>query len=125
MKNYFFTLAIALLIASGCTFPAPDDKLIDLSEDVSVEPSQQAPANADYNDELICVTEPGQAIYPGTEKCCGDLISIFGTQLEDGSCWCTEKDNNCGGAPICAPCGNDKCEKEYKEDKCNCPSDCS
>ena len=108
MKNYIFTLATALLIITGCT--------------------QQTPAtknqNDNRNDNLSCVTEPGKAIYPGTEKCCGDLNPIFGSQSENGSCWCTEKENTCGGAPICAPCGNGKCENEYKEDKCNCPGDC-
>jgi len=75
-------------------------------------------------EDRTCITEPGKAYYPGTEKCCGGLTSIFGSELPDGRCWCTEKDNNCGGSPICAPCGNGICEKEYKEDRCNCPSDC-
>lgn len=76
-------------------------------------------------DNRTCVTEPGKAIYPGNEKCCGELKSIFGSELPNGECHCTEKNNNCGGAPICAPCGNNICEKEYSEDKCNCPEDCN
>ncbi|MBR9702361.1 hypothetical protein GOV13_05570 [Candidatus Pacearchaeota archaeon] len=76
------------------------------------------------DDSKTCIVEPGKAYYPGTEKCCGDLKSIFGSELEDGRCWCIEDNNNCGGAPICAPCGNGNCENEYNEDKCNCPEDC-
>jgi len=70
-----------------------------------------------------CV-KAGEAYYPGTEKCCAGLESIFGSENPDGTCSCTEKDNNCGGAPICAPCGNGKCEGDYGEDKCNCTKDC-
>ncbi len=66
----------------------------------------------------------GKAYYPPKENCCDGLTTIFGSELPNGKCWCTEKDNTCGGAPICAPCGNKKCEKEYGEDKCNCPVDC-
>jgi len=72
-----------------------------------------------------CITEPGRAYYPGTEKCCNNLTSIFGSEKIDGTCSCTEKDNNCGGASICAPCGNGKCEIEYGEDRCNCAEDCN
>lgn len=70
-----------------------------------------------------CVTA-GEAYYPRKEACCDGLTTIFGYESVNGECLCTEKDNNCGGAPICAPCGNKKCEKEFREDKCNCPVDC-
>jgi len=79
--------------------------------------------DAEVNNKT-CVTEPGKAYYPPKEKCCDGLTTIFGSELPNGECWCTEKNNTCGGAPICAPCGNKKCEKEYGEDKCNCMEDC-
>lgn len=85
---------------------------------------QEGIDNHNPRDDRTCITEPGKAIYSGNEKCCGELNSIFGSELSEGRCWCTNKDNNCGGAPICAPCGNGICEREYKEDRCNCPEDC-
>jgi len=69
---------------------------------------------------LTCITEPGKAYYPGTEKCCGDLKSILPESYYDNSC----NELDVVGAPICAPCGNGKCESQYGEDKCNCASDC-
>ena len=35
------------------------------------------------DDDKICITEPGKAYYPPEEKCCGDLRSIFGSELEN------------------------------------------
>lgn len=76
------------------------------------------------NITLSCITEPGKAYYPANETCCNGLKSIFGSEAPDGTCFCTEKDNDCGGAPVCAPCGNGICEDQYWEDKCNCKEDC-
>ena len=73
--------------------------------------------------ELNCVNTPGQSYYPGSEICCNDLKSVFPYELPDGTCLAAEDDDR-GGAPVCAPCGNGKCEKDYSEDKCNCPEDC-
>lgn len=67
----------------------------------------------------------GQVIPPGRGmKCCGGLVGMFGAKLPDGKCVCTEKDDTCGGAPICAPCGNGKCEADFGENDCVCPKDC-
>jgi len=105
MKQYILiALILIVVLVSGCT--------------------QNSQPITEEDDNRTCVIEPGKAIYPGNEKCCGGLKSIFGSELPDGRCWCTEKDNFCGGAPICAPCGNGICESEYKEDRCNCPEDC-
>ena len=71
-----------------------------------------------------CVTEPGKAYFPGTEKCCNDLKSVFPYELPDGTCISPENDTRVG-APVCAPCGNGKCESNYGEDKCNCAEDCN
>lgn len=81
-------------------------------------------SNAEINSNKRCTTA-GKAHYPSKENCCEGLVTIFGSELPNGKCWCTEKDSSCGGTPICAPCGNGECEKEYGEDKCNCPIDCT
>jgi len=70
-----------------------------------------------------CAKE-GEAYYPGTEKCCEGLKSVFPYELPDGSCISPENDTR-AGAPVCAPCGNGKCESQYGEDKCNCAEDCN
>ncbi|MBU4069991.1 MAG: hypothetical protein KJ646_03330 [Nanoarchaeota archaeon] len=102
------------------------DSFIDAREFIKCPNECKNGACLEETDNIkTCILEPGKAYYPGTEKCCGDLKSIFGSELEDGRCWCTEEDNSCVGAPICAPCGNGECENEYGEDKCNCPEDCS
>ena len=77
-----------------------------------------------YLNNQTCIIA-GEIYYPGTEKCCDGLKSIFGSENADGSCSCTEPGNNCGGSPICAPCGNGICESQYGEDKCNCAEDCN
>ena len=90
---------ISLILISGCT------------------------SNVSQEDSKTCISEVGKAFYPGTEKCCNGLKSVFPYELPDGTCISSKEDTRVG-APICAPCGNGKCEKEYSEDKCNCPEDC-
>jgi len=75
----------------------------------------------DFVDNLTCIIEPGKAYYPGTEKCCGELKSILHESYYDENC---NELEGLAGAPICAPCGNGKCESQYGEDKCNCAEDC-
>ena len=83
------------------------------------QPSEE---NTISNDHSNCVSEPGDIAYD--EQCCDNLKTIWGSELPDGSCWCSGPDTDCAGANTCAPCGNNKCEAEYKEDKCSCPEDC-
>ena len=75
-------------------------------------------------DDRICVTKPGTSYYPGTHRCCGGLKSIFGSELPNGTCWCSDPNDKCVGQPTCAPCGNGVCETKYGEDSCNCKIDC-
>jgi len=75
------------------------------------------------DDSKPCISEPGKAYYPGDEKCCEGLKPVFPYELPDGTCL-DPKDDTRSGSPVCAPCGNGKCEKGYSEDKCNCPEDC-
>jgi len=70
---------------------------------------------------LTCIIELGKAYYPGTEKCCNGLKSILPGSFYDKNC---NEINGLAGAPLCAPCGNGKCEVQYGEDKCNCAEDC-
>lgn len=75
------------------------------------------------NGNLNCVSEPRDIAY--NEQCCTNLKTIWGFEKPDGSCECSGKDGeNCFGANTCAPCGNNKCEVKYREDKCSCPEDC-
>jgi len=100
MKVFVFVLLLLVFLVSfGCTTKVSED------------------------DSLKCISEIGKAYYPGTEKCCNGLKSVFPYELPDGTC-INPKEDTRAGAPICAPCGNGKCEKEYSEDKCNCPEDC-
>jgi len=97
---------------------------IKLEESFQIALETEIEETVSVDDGLACVTEPGKAIYGDSEKCCGGLKPMFGYEDSNGKCQCTEEGNNCGGASICAPCGNGVCEKEYREDRCTCPEDC-
>jgi hypothetical protein len=53
-------------------------------------------------------------------QCCGKLKGMFNLIYGDK---CTNI-TPVGGGGICSDCGNGVCEKENKEDYCNCPKDC-
>lgn len=74
------------------------------------------------NSEKTCINEPGKAFYPPNEKCCNGLKSIFGEDHD--VLLCQQLNKYLLGAPVCAPCGNGKCEKKYGENRCSCPEDC-
>lgn len=77
-----------------------------------------------YYAEFTCGNEGqivGAAKLPTT--CCEGLKRISGSDINDF-------DENCnlisvGGLQICSNCGNNICEPENWENKCNCPEDCN
>jgi len=72
-----------------------------------------------YVKDLACV-QSGESLRPGHE-CCQGLSSIGVASVFDGN---TGKCMTAvGGWPICAPCGNGTCDREW-ENKCTCPDDC-
>lgn len=62
----------------------------------------------------------GEAV-PGGKSCCPSLKRIDQSPLPEDGKTCAFSQGNPG---ICAPCGNGKCENQYKENRCNCSEDC-
>lgn len=103
MKKILLVFCIIILL-SGCSYKQKGDA-------------------TNTEKAIDCVSEPRDIMYD--ENCCSNLKMISGLENPDGSCECSKNNSElCVGANTCAPCGNNKCETEYKENKCSCPEDC-
>lgn len=93
---------------------------------IRVRDEKNAAQNIFTNPNRKCVNEPKRGYYPPKEKCCNGLESIFGSDGNWFQCQINELFLNryMLGAPDCAPCGNNKCEEEYGENRCSCSEDC-
>ncbi|MFH1586000.1 MAG: hypothetical protein ABIB79_04490 [archaeon] len=111
----FYDLQVTL---NGITSGKADLEVKEINEEIVTTP-QSGPG------ELTCVTEPGE-YDPETEDCCDEsgYEAVTGYALPDGDCYCDDAEDYCGAAPICTPCGDGVCDKEYGEDNCNCRLDC-
>ena len=90
---------------SGCSFEIPFETLEECQE---------------VCEEKDCMNEDDECTVRDIDCCDGFKKALLINENEVGEC---STPLPCGS--ICIPCGNGICDKDKRENKCNCPEDCN